>query len=500
MIDHLVRVQRPGERLGRDEQLAWKLAEVATDRTPIDSDVEEMVINRVIDNAAVAAASLSRTPVIHARAQALRHVLAPGATVFGCPVTLRVSPEWAAWANCVAVRELDFHDTFIAKEFAHPGDNIPALAAIAQHTGRSGSALVRAITVAYEVQIDLARAISLHAHGVDHIAHLGVSIAAGLGALMELPTETVYQAIQQALHTTTTTRQSRKGEISSWKAYAPAFAAKMAIEAIDRAMLGEASPSPIYEGEDGVIARMLDGPGANYVVALPAAGEPKRAILESFTKQYSAEYQSQSFIDLARRMRNRIPDLSRVRSVTIATSRDTHLVIGSGSYDPEKMDPDASRETLDHSLMYIFAIALEDRTIHHERSYERARSHRPETVELWQKISTVADARWTTRNESDDPVTRAFGGTVRIVLDSGEVVEDEIALADAHPLGTRPFTRSDYLEKFRVLAGGVVAEAEQKQFLQLAQGLGDLAPVDLGVFSFAATSASSSALSSKGLL
>ena len=92
--------------------------------------------------------------------------------------------------------------------------------------------------------------------------------------MLRLPTEVVYQAIQQALHTTTATRQSRKGEISSWKAYAPAFAGKVAIEAVDRAMRGETSPSPIYEGTDGVIAQLLDGPEARYVVPLP---EPGRA-------------------------------------------------------------------------------------------------------------------------------------------------------------------------------------------------------------------------------
>ena len=61
--------------------------------------------------------------------------------------------------------------------------------------------------------------------------------------MLGLSTETIYQAIGQALHTTTATRQSRKGEISSWKAHAPAFAGKMAIEAVDRAMRGETSPT-----------------------------------------------------------------------------------------------------------------------------------------------------------------------------------------------------------------------------------------------------------------
>src|SRR6185437_745810 len=114
-----------------------------------------------------------------------------------------------------------------------------------------------------------------------------------------------------------TTRQSRKGEISSWKAFAPSHAGKLAIEAVDRAMRGEGAPSPIYEGEDSVIAWMLGGPGTAYDVALPAPGEPKRAILSSFTKEHSAEYQSQALIDLAFRLRPRIPDLGKVAKILI---------------------------------------------------------------------------------------------------------------------------------------------------------------------------------------
>ena len=217
-----------------------------------------MIGNRIIDNAAVAAASLARHPGGQRAGAGAAHPCKPGATVFGLAAR-RVSPEWAAWANGVAVRELDFHDTFLAADYSHPGDNIPPILAVAQHCGLDGAALVRGIATGYEIQVDLVKGICLHEHKIDHIAHLGPSAAAGIGTLSDLPTETIYQAVQQALHVTTTTRQSRKGEISSWKAYAPAFAGKMAIEAVDRVMRGEGAPSPAYEGEDGFIAWLLGG-------------------------------------------------------------------------------------------------------------------------------------------------------------------------------------------------------------------------------------------------
>ncbi|WP_431797119.1 MmgE/PrpD family protein [Microbacterium kunmingense] len=479
-VTHHLRVHRSDEHLAREGQLAWHIAEVAADPVEVDAEATDMVINRIIDNAAVAAASLTRAPVSAARQQALDHAVSvggEGATIFGCALERRTSPEWAAWANGVAVRELDYHDTFLAADYSHPGDNIPPILAVAQHVGADGRALLRGIATGYEIQIDLVRAICLHKHKIDHVAHLGPSAAAGIGTLLGLPVETIYQAVGQALHTTTATRQSRKGEISTWKAHAPAFAGKMAVEAVDRAMRGETSPSPIYEGEDGVIAWMLDGPDASYDVPLPAAGEPKRAILDSYTKEHSAEYQAQAWIDLARKLHGEHPvvaDPAQVESIVLHTSHHTHYVIGSGANDPQKYDPTASRETLDHSIPYIFAVALQDGGWHHVDSYTPERAGREDTVALWRKITTAEDAEWTRRYHSDDPNEKAFGGRVVITLTDGTVIEDEIAVADAHPLGARPFVREDYVRKFRLLAEPVLLPEEIERFLGLVERLPEL--------------------------
>jgi 2-methylcitrate dehydratase len=478
-----VRVYKSEENLARQDQLAHKIAEAAADPVEVAQDVTEMVITRAIDHASVAIASLNRGPIVAARAQALTHAPTTngkGSGVFG--ITDRVSTEWAAWANGVAVRELDYHDTFLAADYSHPGDNIPPILAVAQHVGASGRDLIRGIATGYEIQGNLVKAICLHKHKIDHVAHLGPSAAAGIGTLLGLDVETIFQSVGQALHTTTATRQSRKGEISTWKAHAPAFAGKMAVEAVDRAMRGQTSPVPIYEGEDGFIAWMLDGPDAAYEVPLPEAGEAKRAIMDTYTKEHSAEYQAQAWIDLARKLHKEHPeatDPANVKSVLIKTSHHTHYVIGSGANDPQKYSPTASRETLDHSIPYIFTVALQDGSWHHVDSYAPERAGRPDTVELWNKVSTVEDAEWTRRYHSLDIAEKAFGGSVEITLNDGTVITDEIAVADAHPLGARPFARQQYINKFRTLAAGLVAEEEIERFLAAAESLPDLGPGEL---------------------
>ncbi|MBT3989754.1 MAG: MmgE/PrpD family protein, partial [Rhodospirillaceae bacterium] len=352
--------------------------------------------------------------------------------------------------------------------------NIPPILAVAQQMNKTGAEMLRGLATGYEIQIDLVKGICLHEHKIDHIAHLGPSAAAGIGTMLGLDTDTIYQSVQQALHTTVSTRQSRKGEISSWKAFAPSHAGKLAIEAVDRCMRGEGAPSPIYEGEDSVIAWILDGPDANYTVPLPGPGEAKAAILESYTKEHSAEYQSQALIDLAFRVRESVSNWDDVESIKLYTSHHTHYVIGTGAKDPQKMDPTASRETLDHSIMYILAVALQDGEWHHVRSYAPERAQRPETVKLWHSISTEEDPAWTTRYHDPDPDKRAFGGRLEVTLKSGKKIVDELAVANAHPAGARPFARDNYIGKFKMLTDGIISDAESSRFLDLVQDLPNL--------------------------
>ena len=461
-----VKVYPSSTKLKKENQLAWKIAEIASDKSRPGEDCIEMVINRIIDNASVAIASFNRKPVVSAREMALAHPRKNGSTIFGLNSKIKVHCEWSAWANGTAVRELDFHDTFLAADYSHPGDNIPPILAVAQQKGCNGMDLIKGILTGYEVQVNLVKGICLHEHKIDHIAHLGPSVASGIGTLLKLKTETIYQSIQQALHTTVSTRQSRKGEISSWKAFAPSHAGKLAIEAVDRCMRGEGAPSPIYEGEDSVIAHVLSGPEAEYNVPLPNVNEEKKAILETFTKEHSAEYQSQALIDLARNLNKKINNISNIESVDIHTSHHTHYVIGTGANDPQKMDPRASRETLDHSIMYIFAVALEDGEWHHINSYTPKRASRKSTIELWKKVKTFEDKEWTKKYHDPDPNKKCFGGRVVIKMNDGKQIEDEISVADAHPSGKRPFTRSNYIEKFNSLTNGIVDTKEVKRFIK----------------------------------
>ena len=476
---HKIKTYPSKFKLKKKDQLAWKIAQLATDKAKLDPNSIEMVINRIIDNASVAIASLNRKAVISAREMALAHPRKNGATIFGINSKRLFDCECATWANATAVRELDFHDTFLASDYSHPGDNIPALISVAQQNKKSGLDLIKGIITAYETQVNLVKGICLHKHKIDHIAHLGPSVAAGLGTLLNLKTDIVYQGIQQALHTTVSTRQSRKGEISSWKAFAPAHAGKLAIESIDRVMRGESAPSPIYEGEHSIIAQILDGKNSLYKVPLPKNREIKRSILETYTKEYSAEYQAQAIIDIAKKLNKKIKNLNQIKKIDIYTSHHTHNVIGTGSNDPQKLDPNASRETLDHSIMYIFAVALEDGNWHHIKSYSKKRSHKKSTMKLWQNTKTHEDKKWTKKYHNPDPKRKSFGAKIIITMNNAKKIIETLEKADAHPYGLRPFKRKNYIEKFKTLSENVLTKNETSRFLNDVQNLKKLRPKEL---------------------
>ena len=138
------------------------------------------------------------------------------------------------------------------------------------------------------------------------------------------------------------------------------------------------------------------------------------------------------------------------------------------------MDPNASRETLDHSIMYIFAVALEDGDWHHVKSYTKARANKKSTIKIWKSIKTHEDKKWTKKYHDPDPKKKSFGAKVIITMKNGKKYTEEIDRADAHPYGARPFKRENYINKFHILTDKVISKKESERFLKDVQNCKNL--------------------------
>ena len=151
--------------------------------------------------------------------------------------------------------------------------------------------------------------------------------------------------------------------------------------------------------------------------------------------------------------------------------------MGSGSNDNEKYSPKASRETLDHSAMYIFAVALEDGFWHHEKSYSKRRKNKPGTIKLWRKIKTFESKSWNKKYyDEPNPLKKAQGAKVEIELMNGVKIIDQIEFANAHPNGETPFGRDEYINKMKILNNNIIPKKEENRFLNLIGNLEKLKP------------------------
>ncbi len=172
-------------------------------------------------------------------------------------------------------------------------------------------------------------------------------------------------------------RQSRVGELSHWKGVAFADAARRGVYSALLARGGMTGPAPIFEGQMGFEKELG--------VSLGDLGErfkgPPAMILNTSIKYWPAEYHSQSAIEAALFLREQVGAGVEVKSMTIESHDASVDIIGS---EPEKWKPE-TRETADHSLPYITAIAFIDGEVT-ERQFQPARFMDPK---IWKFLENV---------------------------------------------------------------------------------------------------------------
>src|SRR6266446_5014184 len=350
----------------------------------LPAPVVREVKRRVIDSVGCALGAWNAEPCGVARRVASAFSAGRGATLLG--TRHRAPPDWAAFANGCLVRYLDYNDTYLSKEPAHPSDNIPAALAVAEAENASGVEFIVAIALAYEVQCRLCDTASLRARGWDHVTYGAFSTALAAARLMRLDVERTRHAVGIAGVASAALRQSRVGELSHWKGCAFANAARHGVFAALLAREGMTGPAPIFEGEKGFQA-LVSGPLEARVGEWGRSRGGDFMILNTCIKFWPAEYHSQSAIEAALRLRSQVGDMAQIESVRVESHDAAADIIGS---EPEKWRP-TSRETADHSLPYIVAVALVDGEVT-AKQFEPARIAEPALLALVQRVKVQRHA------------------------------------------------------------------------------------------------------------
>lgn len=390
---------------------------------------------RLIDSFGTAVGAMPSDAFAIARKCARQVRSEPGATLLGGGTS---SVEWATFVNGLLVRYLDFNDTYLSKEPAHPSDNLAPVLAVGEAVGAGGRDLLTAAVLAYEIQCRLCDASSLRKQGVDHVTYGAISSAVAAAKLMGLTVEQTVHAIGLAGVCNVALRQTRSGELSMWKGCAFANAARNGVFAATLAAAGMTGPAPIFEGDLGFMKLVTREPFE--VAAMGAEFEPAAPfmITDTYIKFWPAEYHSQSAIDAALKLRTEIGDPARIAAVDIHTFEASYNIIGkyAAAWAPK------TRETADHSLPYCTAVALLDGEVT-LKQFDPERFTAPDVLALLTNVKVHLDDALTPR------YPRGIPNRIIVTLTDGRQLTSEIEFPRGH--AGNPMTDFEVEAKFRAL-------------------------------------------------
>src|SRR5438067_8765135 len=172
----------------------------------LPAPVVHEVKRRVIDSLATAVGATDADAFAIAKRCALRVSSKPGASLLGGGQS---STEWATFVNGLLIRYLDFNDTYLSLEPAHPSDNLAPVLAVGESVGASGKQVITAAVLGYEIQCRLCDAASLRKQGVDHVTYGAISSALAAGKLMEMTAAQLRHAVGIAGVCNVALRQTR---------------------------------------------------------------------------------------------------------------------------------------------------------------------------------------------------------------------------------------------------------------------------------------------------
>jgi 2-methylcitrate dehydratase len=421
---------------------------IQTKPTDLPKNVIQHVSGILLDSIACSMASQNCPGAIAASAIPVLP-RGPGGIVIGSSVLTTL--DMAAFWNTSMIRYTDYNDTFTG---GHPSDILGALIAVCGTSRISGLTLLSGIAVSYEVfhRISLKHRSYRKDHGaiVDYLSidqgfAVAIATAAGLAHMLGFDYEKTRTAISLAATNGLPLRASRSGELSHYKGVATAVSTRQAIFACQLAEHGLTGPSDPFEGRHGFIEVMEGKAG---LMNLEPFGE--WAVLRSGLKYFPATANSQIGIWAAIQLRENL-DLSKVHEIVLHTSR--FLWHESGS-EPAKWAP-TTRETADHSLPYIVAVALLDGNVTLE-SYSEEMLSSARVREMMKKIRVEVDSKI----ESEWPGIIQIRATATMSDGSSK----EVHARDPKGTFRTPMSREDIKVKFQHLVKPILGEATDNVF------------------------------------
>jgi 2-methylcitrate dehydratase len=398
---------------------------------------------RLVDSMGCALGGLRGEPVEIARKVAASTHGEPSARVFFTGELTTV--DMAAFANGLMVRYLDFNDTYMAREGGHPSDVIAGTLAVADANHLSGREAVLAMIAAFETVCALAESERLSARAIDHSVHVAIGTAVGASRAMRLDFESTANAISMAVVSNVSLKVAREGHLSMWKSGSAANASRSGVFSARLASMGMTAPAEPFAASGGIAG--LAGEETT-VPTFGGHGQPfhtDRSSIKFFPAQYTVQAPIWAALELRTKLNGQTPDEIVVYTYKTAVT---------SSADPTKWQV-TNRETADHSMPYVVAIALLDGEVT-PAQFTSERIADPAVGVLMQRVQV----------REDESMTKAFPGTQAASIEAwagGQRYDVLIPSSKGHE--KNPASDEDIERKFQMLARDVASKDDADAML-----------------------------------
>lgn len=425
----------------------------------LDTNTVEQARYRIVDTLGCAIGAYHSEPCVISRKIASGINSDFPARILGTDIN--TSLEMAVFTNSVMIRYLDYMDTYLSKEPAHPADNIGTCLSVAQACDLSGKDFLLAVTLAYEIQSRLCDAAKLRHLGWDHVTYGLISTTCAMAKLMNLSVDVTEQAINIALTAHIPLRLVRYGEISMWKGCAFAEAAKNAVFSTLLAREGLTGPANVFEAGMGFF-NQVSGKFSLDFNQFGGRGRPFR-IQDSIIKHFPAEIHAQTAVEDGIELHHKLgsQSLDRISEIDIFTHEAGLTIIGA---EDAKWHP-TNKETADHSLPYMVVRSLIDGDLQNA-SYSQEKLTDEHALALLQRTKVYEDISLTQK------YPESVSNRVVLKLENG----NNLSVQKDYPLGhpKNPMSRVQIEDKFKSLTKPVLGSEKPVELLSKLWKLEDL--------------------------
>lgn len=328
----------------------------------------------------------------------------------------KLDPIKAAFDIGTLIRWLDFNDTWLAKEWGHPSDNLGALLSVMDYVNQNPSFgesftvkdLCEAMIKAYEIQGILALENSFNAIGFDHVVLVKVASTALATKLLGGTKDQVIDALSQAWVDGQSLRTYRHApNTGTRKSWAAGDATSRAVRLAMLTMQGEMGyPSVLSDSKWGFESNYFNGD------RLILSRDLDSYVMENilFKISYPAEFHAQTAVEIALSMHaDLIADIDKIERIVIQTQEAGKRII-------DKQGPLHNPADRDHCIQYMTAVALLKGELKAE-FYEDSFAQDPKIDALRDKMVVKEDPGFTAAYF--DPDKRAIPNRLTVEFNNG---------------------------------------------------------------------------------